>query len=301
MEVEQKFYYFGLGAGVPFGTLNAIANTVDEVRYAGDISRRRRVADQILEKSPWRRFIPKDRGYALISADTLPGARAAIAAAGELIEQRAKEGVRAKKNNPIIQCERPEDLVTHPALLDFALSDAVLHMVTDYYGTVPQIKEVGLWLTQPQSHQFSSQLYHLDKPEGRLVKLFLNVVDHDVRNGPLTLLPANVSHRVRRATNYEAIYYRQDGRISDDAVFSVCSPEDQVVLSGAAGTGVFADTSNCFHFGSRTVAGERRMLMISFLLPHKARDRRSPLFDLVPEPKDEFRRLVLAGAQLRKS
>jgi hypothetical protein len=63
---------------------------------------------------------------------------------------------------------------------------------------------------------------------------------------------------------------------------------------------VFADTSNCFHFGSRTQSGERKMLTVSFLLPHKARDRRSPLFDLIPAPKDELRKLVLAGAQFRK-
>jgi len=68
------------------------------------------------------------------------------------------------------------------------------------------------------------------------------------------------------------------------------------MLGGAAGTGGFADTSNCFHFGSRCRSGERKMLTVAFMLPHKARDRRTPLFDLVPRPADEARRQVLSGA-----
>ena len=300
MDIERNLYYYGLGAGVPYGALNSFANTVDAVWNAPDIARRRRVAGEVLKESPWKGTIPKDRGYALIGLDTLPGAKAALAAAQQVIEDRRKEGARAKKNNPFIQCERPEDLARYPELVEFAMSDALLHMVTDYYGLVPQVKEIGMWLTPPQTHQFSSQLYHLDKPEGQLVKLFMNVIDHDVSSGPLTLLPADVSNRVRRATNYEAVYYREDGRITDEAVFSYCSPQDQVVLGGAKGTGVIADTSACFHFGSRTSKGERRMLTVSFLLPHKAPDRRSPLFVLVPEPTDELRKLVLAGAQFRK-
>ncbi|MGD9924717.1 MAG: hypothetical protein AB7V13_25200 [Pseudorhodoplanes sp.] len=300
MTMETRLYYYALGAGIPYNAVNSIANAVDEIRNASDIGKRRRVAEQVLKDSPWQGTIPKERGYALIGKDTLPGTKAAMEAARAVIEERRKQGAKAKKSNPFIQCERPEDLLNHPALVEFALSDALLHMATDYYGMVPQIKEIGIWLTPPQTRQFGSQLYHLDKPEGKLLKLFINLDDHDASSGPLTILPADVSSKVRRATNYEAIYYRDDGRIADDKVFEICSPTDQVVLGGAAGTGVIADTSNCLHFGSRTSLGERKMLTVSFLLPHKARDRRSPLFDLIAEPKDELRKLVLAGAQFRK-
>ena len=58
-----------------------------------------------------------------------------------------------------------------------------------------------------------------------------------------------------------------------------------------------ADTSNCFHFGSRCTAGERKILMVAFMLPHKARWLRTPLFNLVQRPKNRVRRLVLAGVE----
>jgi hypothetical protein len=301
MGLETKLYHYGLGAGLPFGALNSFAVTVNEVRHAGDVSRRRRAAQQLLAGSPWKGFMSRERGFALVNPDTLPGTQAALAAAREVIEEARREGARPKKNNPFIQCERPEAFVKYPALVEFAFSDAVIGIVSDYYGMVPQVKEIGIWLTPQQTHQFSSQLYHLDKPDGQLVKLFINVVDHDAAAGPLTFLPADVSRRVRKATKYEDIYFRKDGRIEDESVFSVCSLSDQMTLGGTAGSGGFADTSNCLHFGSRTAAGERKMLTVAFELPHRSRNPRTPLFDLLPEPKDELRRLVLSGARFNKA
>ncbi len=300
MDFESRLYHYGLGVGVPYGALNSVANIFDETRHVGELSRRRRLAQKITENSRFVGFIPKDRGFALVGHDTLPYTTEAIEASRAIIEDRRTiQNWKARRNNPFFQCERPEDLVNYPELMKFALSDAVLQIVSDYYGLLPQIKEIGIWVTPPQSHQFSSQLYHLDKPESQLVKLFLNIDPTDDDSGPLTLLPADVSRKVRQATNYEALYFRGDGRLTDETVFSICSKPDQVMLGGASGTGGFADTSNCFHFGSRCQSGERKMLTVAFMLPHKARNRRTPLFDLVPKPEDEVRRFVLSGVAPR--
>ena len=71
-------------------------------------------------------------------------------------------------------------------------------------------------------------------------------------------------------------------------------------MAGGAGTGGFADASNCFHFGSRCQTGERIMLVVKFMLPHKAPYPGTRLFDLVPESGDEVRRLVLSGAEFHR-
>ena len=301
MDIERRLYQYGLGAGLPYGALNLIANAFDTARHASDLAHRRKIAREVLANSSWTGFIPKVSGYAVVGPDTMPGARAAIDAARAIIENRRKSGWKARRNNPFYQCERPEDFVNYPALTKFVLSDAVLQIVTDYFGMVPQMKEVGIWLTPPQTHQFSSQLFHLDKPECQLVKLFLNIDANNDNSGPLTLLPADVSQMVRQKTGYEELYFRGDGRLTDQTVFSICSTSDQIMLGGPTGTGGFANTSKCFHFGSRCTPGERKMLTIAFMLPHKARDPRTPLFDLIPEPNDEVRRLVLSGAEFRSN
>ncbi len=159
----------------------------------------------------------------MVGPDTLPGTQEAIEAARAIIEDRRKTEWKARQNNPFYQFERPEDFVDYPELMEFALSDAVLQIVSGYYGLVPQIKEIGIWLTPPQEHQFSSQLFHLDKPESQLVKLFLNIDPTEDDGGPLTFLPSNVSSKVREKTTYEAIYFRGDGRLKDETVFSICS------------------------------------------------------------------------------
>lgn len=299
MDLEQRLYYYGLGAKIPYSALNSIANAFDEARYSTDLGLRRKLAQEMLVDSPWAGFIPKDLGYAVVGVDTLPGTREAIEAARAIIEDRRQTGWKARPHNPFYQCERDTDYVEYPALMKFALSDAVLHIVSDYYGLVPQMKSLAIWVTPPHDHQFSSQLFHLDKPEARIVGLFLNVDSTEAENGPLTLLPVNVSNKVRKKTDYEWVYFRKDGRLADGAVFAHCSAGDQIELGGAAGTGGFADTSNCFHFGSRCRSGERRMLVIKFMLPHKARDPRTPFFDLVPPPSDQARRLVLSGARFK--
>ena len=268
MDIERRLYHYGLGAGVPYAALNSIANVFDEALNAGELNRRRKLASGILRDSRWADFVPKDRGFALIGPDTLPYTQEAIEASRAIIEDRRKtKGWKARRNNPFYQCERPEDMIEYPELLQFALSDTMLQIVSGYYGLVPQIKEIGIWLTPPQDHQFSSQLYHLDKPESQLLKLFINIDPTEDDAGPLTLLPAHVSRKVRQKTRYEAIYFRGDGRLPDETVFSICSPSDQIMLGGPSGTGGFADTSNCFHFGSRCKAGERKMLTVAFMLP----------------------------------
>lgn len=300
MDIESRLYHYGLGAGIPYAALNSIANVFDAARYAPELARRRRLARQLLADSPWAGFVPRDRGCALVGPDTLPGMDEMLDAVRAIIEDRRKTGWRARKHNPFYQLERAEDFRDYPAIMNFVLSDPMLHIVSDYYGMVPQLKEVGIWLTPPQDHEFSSQLYHLDKPESRLLKLFINIDVNDDNSGPLTLLPTDVSNIVRNRTGYEAIYFRGDGRLTDKDVFAHCSPADQIALGGSSGSGGFADTSNCFHYGSRCKSGERKMFTVAFMLPHKARESRTPLFDLVPEPPDEVRRLVLSGAKFRR-
>ncbi len=147
---KSRLYHYGLGVGVPYQALNSIANAVDTARNATDLARRRKLAQEMLARSPWKGFIDKTRGYSVVTPDTLPGTKPALEAARAIIEDRRKTGWKARQNNPFFQCERPEDFLDYPALLDFALSDAMLEIVSDYYGMVPQMKEVGIWLTPPQ-------------------------------------------------------------------------------------------------------------------------------------------------------
>ena len=299
MSVEGRLYHYGLGAGVPYGFLNSIANAFDVTFHASDLLKRKKVAREILAKSRYANFIPQETGYARVDADTLPGTQEVLTAVRGIIAERRKTGWKTRDVNPVDHLELPEHFRDHPELLKFALSDTMLEIVSGYYGMVPQLKEMGIWVTREQKEQYNSQLFHLDKPEVKIVGLFMNVELNGPEKGPTTALPADKSNLVRRATNYEAKYFRGDGFVADDTVFKYCSRDDLISVGGPPGTGAFVDTSSCFHFGSRCRSGERMMLMVKFMLPHKARKTRTPLFDLVPEPADEARRLALSGVAFK--
>jgi hypothetical protein len=300
MGIETRAYYYGLKAGIPFALTNAIAQAIDGWRYRSDIEKRREVFEQLNNATALGGFVSRTSGYARVDSGQLPGGAKAVSAANAIIDDRRRHGTwRSRKNNPYYQCERQKDFVDHPEVIDFALSETVLTIASGYYGMVPRLEEIGIWLTPPQkSDHFSSQLFHLDKPECSLLKLFINLDDTTPETGPLTFLPAHFSDAVRRKTNYERVYFHEDGRLADAAVFAHFSPTDCISLAGPAGSGGFVDTSRCFHYGSRARSGDRKMLTIAFTLPHRARKSRTPLFDLVPRRVSLAQRLALSGSAL---
>ncbi len=85
-----------------------------------------------------------------------------------------------------------QDLAQNPELVDFALSDGLLSLVTNYFGTIPHLNRVDLLYSVSHGGEeaISSQIYHLD-PEGRRqAKLFLNLRDIGPDEGPFTFIPA---------------------------------------------------------------------------------------------------------------
>ena len=295
--IEGQLYHYGLGAGLPYRTLNSLANAVAYARNVGDVSRRKSLARELLADSKWTNFISKEKCYARVQPDTLPGTAEVLQILRGIISERRKTGWHQSRVNPVDHLELPEHFRDYPKLLDFALSGPMLQIVSGYYGMVPQLKEIGIWVTRPQKDRGNSQLFHLDKPESQIIGLFLNIENNGVEQGPFTFIPADASQKIRKGTRYESSYFRGDGYLSDDVVLKHSRFEDQISTEGPPGTGVFVDTSNCFHFGSRCREGERILMMVKFMLPHRARKPRTPLFDLTSMPKDELRRLVLCGTK----
>jgi hypothetical protein len=127
------------------------------------------------------------------------------------------------------------------------------------------------------------------------VKVFVYCSDVDPGSGPLTLLPADDSLRVRRSVGYQ---YRQ--RLTDEQVAGVVGTGREVPILGPAGTAVFVDTSRCFHYGSRVAADAppRLVTMIqyqtpfSFMVPTHAQ-RTLPFRRLIRPQLTPLQRLVL--------
>ena len=110
----------------------------------------------------------------------------------------------------------------------------------------------------------SSQLFHFDYEDLRQVKVFINIFETKEDQGPLTFLPADISHQVQRAIA------RVLGRVQDERIYEEGGRNHEVKLTGPPGSGAFLDTSRCLHYESRCNRRDRVGLIIQFLNCHSA-------------------------------
>ena len=143
--------------------------------------------------------------------------------------------------------------VTAP-FLRFALHEPILTAVARYLHCAPFLQSVELLYSKPLPNQPSaSQLWHRDRRDLAIIKVFVYASDVAFANGPLTMLPKAESRRVPEYLPH----YLSDEKLSHYA------PLDRAVsLTGPAGTTWMVDSENCYHLGSR--CSEPRLAYVAY-------------------------------------
>src|SRR5262245_57786395 len=242
-----------------------------------DSYERMRAAARYNQRFPSNRMTRAD-GYALLPSGSLPGTpeiidtcrqlfmvkKAALEASAPTGKVAAKE--QRKKRGFLKNLLDNDDLRAAPLLVDFALSDPLLSVVTNYLGMIPRLTRVDLVYSIPRlmpDEHIASQLFHQD-PEGvRQAKLFLYVFDVAEEHGPFMFIPASRSEEIVPAIRH---HRQQAGapdevRYRDEEVQAQGGLADVVRLKGPAGTASVVDTSRCLHAGSRIRPGYFRLCL----------------------------------------
>jgi hypothetical protein len=221
-------------------------------------------------------------GFAWPPKGLLPGVGAAIDFANQLLEAKrheSKTDPRTFRGADLLAATSYEEA---PALFDLALSDEMLQIAADYMGEIPVLAKPRLWWTKPEAYgPGGPQLFHIGARARPVVvrqaKFMIAMSDVDESSGPFTFLPLNISQEIVRAIQYE-----MGEEVPDEVIFKYAKPSDVRRFTGKAGTGIFVDTSRCFHFGRRQQSKERLMLMIQYKwkkdVPITDRVERSPAF-----------------------
>jgi hypothetical protein len=248
-------------------------------------------------------------GYAIVQPGSLPGSEEIIALALRLFEEKKRKleaaigpdtELHAKKWAFLRSVLNNQDLAQHPQLVDFALSDGLLSLVTNYLGTIPHLNRVDLLYSVSHGGEeaISSQIYHLD-PEGRRqAKLFLNLRDIGPDEGPFTFIPAEASSQIikaikhRRASDDESELAM--GRYLDEELAQVRGLEKSVSVMGPAGSGVLVDTSRCLHCGSRVKPGTYRLCLY---IQYCSSREHGNLFDYSRHAADPVRYLATSNSR----
>ena len=135
----------------------------------------------------------------------------------------------------------------------FALQPSVVDVVAKYLHEAPYLSYVALDLSEYAGSQLqTSQLWHRDHDDTRVVKLFVYLPDvPDQAHGPFTLVSPRASRAIRGALSQH---------LPDTAVIGRVPPSEISIMTAAAGTAFMVDTGRCYHMGSRVAAGRERIM-----------------------------------------
>jgi hypothetical protein len=145
----------------------------------------------------------------------------------------------------------------------FALQPPVLKIANAYFGMYTRLRYYDVWHTlTTKTAARESQLWHRDREDHLILKVFVYLSDVDEGAGPFTY--AAGTHRKGRLRREPA--HHLEGhvrRTSDEQMAEVLPPEHWIKGVGSKGTIIFADTRG-FHKGGLARDHDRLMYVCMF-------------------------------------
>lgn len=148
----------------------------------------------------------------------------------------------------------------------FALQPEILQIANAYFGMLTQLRYYNVWHTlASQSRARESQLWHRDREDHLILKLFVYFDDVDEGAGPFTYAPG--THR-KGPIKQEPQTFMEKGvqRWQDEQMIPIVPAEKWIKALGKKGDIVFADTRGC-HKGGLARTKDRLLYTCLFTSP----------------------------------
>ena len=166
-----------------------------------------------------------------------------------------------KKDFIIHLVSRAEELQPNDPLLKVALDEKLLEIVASYLGVWPQLYSVSAWLNYPtEDDAKTSQLWHRDPEDLKIIKVFIYLDNVDDTTGPFTDIPD--THPFGSAAGKAAVYEQQK-RVLDSDLAKVYPSESWLKCIGPANTMILADTVG-YHRGGKPDVGQRILVNLTY-------------------------------------
>ena len=153
-----------------------------------------------------------------------------------------------------------QGMTTEHPLVALSLKKDLLEIVTSYLGSAPFFEYVLLTHSTPSKSPLkSSQLWHQDHDNDRMIKFFVYLSDvNSIEDGPFTLLPKTANEKIKNS------FFPK--HLSDEAVEKDYSLAQKVEIKGQKFSAFLVDTSKCYHMGSRVLEGHSRLMSTSLFV-----------------------------------
>lgn len=149
----------------------------------------------------------------------------------------------------------------------FALHPAFLNIANAYLRMYAQLRYYNVWYTFATSAAArESQLWHFDREDNYILKIFVYLKDVEIGTGPFTYAPG--THRKGPYWNQNPESFKENNvlRTTDDQMSAVIPRERWITATGKKGTVVFADTRG-YHKGGEARDSNRLMYTCMFTSP----------------------------------
>lgn len=149
----------------------------------------------------------------------------------------------------------------------FALQKAFLNIADAYLGMKSKLRYYNVWYTfATNAEARESQLWHYDREDNYILKVFLYLKDVDEGAGPFTYAPQTHRKGLYRGKEPEFSLEGNVRRSNDEQMAEVVPKKDWVRGTGIKGTIIFADTRG-FHKGGEAKTDDRLMFTCMFTSP----------------------------------
>lgn len=145
-------------------------------------------------------------------------------------------------------------LTTSNPIVATALNENLLNLAGAYLKQAPFLEYVVLtYSTYMAGELKSSQLWHLDRDDTKMLKLFIYLTDvKGVEDGPFTFINKSNSRKIRNGFFMNHLDDRETNKYVNQ--------EDYVQMIRPKLSSFIVDTSRCYHMGSRLYPNHSRLM-----------------------------------------
>ncbi|MGB0720508.1 MAG: hypothetical protein ACPGRX_08540 [Bdellovibrionales bacterium] len=236
----------------------------------GEEKQRRTLTKKITQDNGKKQArIPEDDGFIILDFRDNPMVMDAVKCAKDYADGADWDALEKTAKKPFL-IDYPIDYHNEKftPIAKLILSPEILGPVSDYFGSLPVVGDVHIWYS-PNKEQSNdrSRSYHSDGLDRRHVQVFIPLEEIDEDTGPLTFLPAKQSEEIYKKLHKDGIAYRRNQKLDDADIYKYCSPDDAIKGLAKPGQAIMADTTRCYHYGSRFGKRPRLQLLIQYYEP----------------------------------
>jgi hypothetical protein len=153
-------------------------------------------------------------------------------------------------------------LLAHPELLRWGLSERILKIVESYLGLPVGYGGLAFYYSVADGRDAGPRIWHRDKEDWRMIKVAVYLNDVDEAGGPYQSVTAKTNTWLK--DNLEP--YQGLTHDAMQELLATRSTNDDWLVSciGATGTVIFTDTARCYHRGKPPIHTDRAAIFFHY-------------------------------------